>query len=572
MPLPVLVPGPMPVPVQETTFSIDALGRFVCSTWEEATQNGGPPFSAIVVGAGMYGAYCAAKIFRGNPGRRVLLLDAGRFLVGEHVQNLARIGLEIPAPIPPASDPGVPRELVWGLPWRGNVEFPGLAYCTGGKSIYWGGWCPRLTAGDLAQWPAAVAMYLNGHYTEVESETGVVPGTDFIFGQLNDVLRASCIAVTPTIPNIETALGSNGVEDAPLAVQGSAPVSGLFSFDKYSSLPLLVEAIRDDVGTSGLNDAARRLFLVPLAHVVRLHADHGRVQTVEVDVGGHRRFLTVPPGCSVVLSASAVESTRLALHSFPTTLMGRNLMAHVRSDFTVRIRRSALPPVPGSVETAALLVRGTAPAGRFHLQLTASTHPSGSDELLFRMIPDLDLLREQLANDDPDRITLTLRGIGEMHGDRVSGVPNPSGSWIDLSPFEVDEFGAPRAYVHVAAAPEDIQTWQLMDQAAVTLAQRIAGSPGNIEYLYDGAWRAQPFPLARAFPEWHRGLGTTYHESGTLWMGSNPATSVTDDRGRFHHLANAFACDQSLFPTVGSVNPVLTGLTLARRLAEHLAS
>ena len=30
--------------------------------------------------------------------------------------------------------------------------------------------------------------------------------------------------------------------------------------------------------------------------------------------------------------------------------------------------------------------------------------------------------------------------------------------------------------------------------------------------------------------------------------------------------------DQSLFPTVGSVNPVLTGLVLADRLAEHIAS
>jgi choline dehydrogenase-like flavoprotein len=572
MPLPVLVPGTVPVPVQQTTFSIDALGRFVCSTWDEATQNGGPPFSAIVVGAGMYGAYCAAKIFRGNPGKRVLLLDAGRFLVTEHVQNLARIGLDIPAPIAPASDPGVPRELVWGIPWRGNVEFPGLAYCAGGKSIYWGGWCPRLTAGDVAQWPSSVAAYLNGHYTDVESETGVVPGTDFIFGDLNSVLRARCIAATAATPNIETALGGNGVEDAPLAVQGSAPVSGLFSFDKYSSLPLLIEAIRDDVAASGLNDAARRLFLVPLAHVVRLHANNGLVQAVEVDAGGQRRFLSVPSGCAVVLAASAVESTRLALHSFPTGLMGRNLMAHVRSDFTVRIRRSALPPVPTSVETAALLVRGAAPSGRFHLQLTASTCASGSDELLFRMIPDLDFLRQQLANDDPDRITLTVRGIGEMHGDQVSGVPNGSGSWIDLSPYETDEFGVPRAYVHLALAPGDAQTWQLMDQTAVTLAQRIAGSPGDIEYLYDGAWRQQPFPLTRPFPEWHRGLGTTYHEAGTLWMGNAPAASVTDDLGRFHHVANAFACDQSLFPTVGSVNPVLTGLTLARRLAEHLAS
>ena len=55
-------------------------------------------------------------------------------------------------------------------------------------------------------------------------------------------------------------------------------------------------------------------------------------------------------------------------------------------------------------------------------------------------------------------------------------------------------------------------------------------------------------------------------------MGDDPATSVTDAVGRFHHINNAYACDQSIFPTVGSVNPVLTGLTLASRLADHIAS
>jgi hypothetical protein len=33
------------------------------------------------------------------------------------------------------------------------------------------------------------------------------------------------------------------------------------------------------------------------------------------------------------------------------------------------------------------------------------------------------------------------------------------------------------------------------------------------------------------------GLGTTYHESGTLWMGTDPDGSVTDPDGRFHHTA-----------------------------------
>jgi len=64
MPLPNLIPAGGPVNVQSTTFSIDALGRYLCSTWDEATGSGGAPFSAVVIGAGMYGAYCATKIFR----------------------------------------------------------------------------------------------------------------------------------------------------------------------------------------------------------------------------------------------------------------------------------------------------------------------------------------------------------------------------------------------------------------------------------------------------------------------------------------------------------------------------
>ena len=68
------------------------------------------------------------------------------------------------------------------------------------------------------------------------------------------------------------------------------------------------------------------------------------------------------------------------------------------------------------------------------------------------------------------------------------------------------------------------------------------------------------------------GLGTTFDESGTLWMGDDPTESVTDVNGRFHHVANAYCIDQALFPTVGSANPALTGLTLTRKIAKHIAS
>ncbi len=564
-----LVPTTDPIDVQSTTLSLDAVGRYVCNTFDEAITN--PHFDAVVIGSGMYGAYCAEKIYRLSAAKRVLLLEAGSFLVSEHVQNLARIGLDVPSGILPANDPGVARKLVWGIPWRGDTEFPGLAYCVGGKSLYWGGWCPQLTGPDLQNWPAATAAYLTAEYARLESETGVVPTSDFITGILNDVMRDELIAAAATIPNIETNRGDNGVEEAPLAVQGSPPASGLFSFDKFSSAPLLLDAIREDADQAGLNDGARRLLLVPKAHVVKLHASNGVVQSIELNVNGQHRFLFISSGCAVVLAASAIESTRLALHSFPTPLMGRNLMAHIRSDFTFRIRRAAFSALPLDLETAAFLVRGVTPAGRFHLQITASAHSGGSDALLFRMIPDLDLLEPQLANDDPDWIGVTIRGSGEMHGDTLTPVPNAGGSWINLSPFEQDEFGVPRAFVQLRLSANDLPTWVAMDQAALALARAVAGTAANIEYLYDGGWQTQPHPLNRPFPPWHNGLGSTYHEAGTLWMGTNPSTSVTDSMGKFHHIQNCYACDQSLFPTVGSVNPVLTGLTLARQLAAHLA-
>ena len=135
-----------PPDVQRTTLGLDVMGRFVCNTWEEATANGTRQFDAVVIGAGMFGGYCADKIYRLGQagGLKVLVLDAGPFLIPTHVQNLPNIGLNVPGPMFPANDPGIPRELVWGTAWRGNVPFIGQAYCIGGKSLYWGGWCPRL--------------------------------------------------------------------------------------------------------------------------------------------------------------------------------------------------------------------------------------------------------------------------------------------------------------------------------------------------------------------------------------------------------------------------------------------
>ena len=62
------------------------------------------------------------------------------------------------------------------------------------------------------------------------------------------------------------------------------------------------------------------------------------------------------------------------------------------------------------------------------------------------------------------------------------------------------------------------------------------------------------------------------HLVGGARMGSDPRTSVTDNFGRTHDIANLFVCDGSLLPTQGSANPGLTIQALAARTADYLIS
>src|SRR5258708_867413 len=164
------------------------------------------------------------------------------------------------------------------------------------------------------------------------------------------------------------------------------------------------------------------------------------------------------------------------------------------------------------------------------------------------MIPDIEQLHALQASEQADKVTITFRGIGEMLGDRNASSSNPGTSWMDLSPFEQDEFGLPRGYVNLTATAQDRQLWDAMDAAAIQFAQAIAGNPPNIEYFYDNAWHAAPPPAGKV----RDGLGTTHHEAGTLWCGADPANSITNLDGRFHHVQNGYAVGPSVFPTLGS--------------------
>jgi choline dehydrogenase-like flavoprotein len=61
------------------------------------------------------------------------------------------------------------------------------------------------------------------------------------------------------------------------------------------------------------------------------------------------------------------------------------------------------------------------------------------------------------------------------------------------------------------------------------------------------------------------------HQAGTCRFGADPKTSVLDVHCKAHELDNLYVVDTSFFVSIGAVNPALTAMANAIRVAEHLA-
>src|SRR3954447_6867706 len=585
---------------QLTDFSMDILGRYMCNGFNEAMhsadknaqrpdsspQNDARPFNAIIIGGGSFGGILAQHLLYADETNsyRILVLEAGRHSLPEHFQNL-------PLQRQPIE--------MWGVPWETNVPggFPGLAYTTGGRSLFFGGWSPRLLDDEMpaAIWPPdAVTALKQKYFDEAARQIGADSTNDFIHGELHTALRKVLATgikngkVRHAIPLNQLPLhlsdaGANPPEalklEAPLAVQGTPPLPGFFPINKFSAAPLLMEAARVAQTRSNGDDVKKRLMIVPNVHVTRLVTARRNGTTVVTAVllkqFGVEQSVPVPDDGIVIIALGTIESTRLALISFPnlpnTALIGQNLMAHLRSNLTIRIPRSALPAgLPNALAASALFVKGkfqhaTNEFGYFHLQITASgldKPTTDSEAELFKKVPEVDLL-DALRQTNDDNVVITIRGIGEM-------TPRNPNSNITLS-GAIDEFGMPRASVQINRTARDEVLWNAMDDAADDVAQVFAngqpyevfdppqGPPNQIFKLLPTELASSKLPFAKRRDK----MGTTHHEAGPLWMGTNANDSVTNENGRFHHVGNAYVAGPAAFPSLGSPNPMLTGTALA---------
>jgi choline dehydrogenase-like flavoprotein len=637
----------MPKTTESTSFTRDVQGRYLCNDITEVNSwmaGGGRPFDVIVVGGGTFGAAIAEHIWFRQKERgselRTLVIEAGPYVLGEHVQNAGIQGFGDAAGVSILDDnapqPEPPKNEVWGVPWKSATPFSGLAYVVGGRSLYWGGWSPQLLADELATWPRDVVADLNAiYFPEASRQIGVTETNDFIFGELHEALRARLAAglgnvggaiplnQLPTSPLVtagasrQEVLDQLGIDDpgaqvttaaladllkleAPLAVSARAPHAGFFPLNKFSTVPLLVKAARTAYFDANRDDTRKAFMVLPNTHVnsIRLQAlADGSHRAVGVDTSGGS--IELAPNGVVVVALGTIESARLALNSvrgknFPTEArMGMNLMAHVRSNLSIRVPRASiagLSALTNELQTSALFVKGRAAdnngrvLGTFHLQITASggAQTVGAEDELFKKIPDVDSF-DKLRTANDTTVAITIRGIGQMAAADFGNLgAHPSRVELDMN--STDEYGARRVFVTLTPTQDDKDLWTIMDRASDAVARLFAnGQPFQV--LFDGGAtvNAGPnddlsaiSPYAPKSPQAPRnrrdGLGTTHHEAGTLWMGIDPATSVASPEGRLHFTDNVYAAGPCLFPSIGSPNPMLTGIALARRTGDLIVN
>jgi hypothetical protein len=644
-----------PLTSEPTSFTLDNMGRFLCNTLQEALDSSAETiggrrrdFDVIIVGGGTFGAVVAEHLFIADAtrSRRILVLEAGPFVLPEHVQNMPFLG-------------GAPDLRV---PWTNHpaLNYSGLIFAIGGRSLTWGGWSPELLDIEMTAWPQTArdalrpAAPAEGYFAQASRQIGVKETNDFVYGPLHTALRKQLHAGLKTAgnetgftfadllehpavrypdpgePPLDAALLRDWLDlpptdttpeaelhelfklEAPLAVQ-STTLPGFFPTNKFSAVPGLIRAARlasneaDGVGT--VADARKRLMIVPNTHIQELITQtqpDNWVQVTGVRVwqnGSPVDLPLAPPRggrqSAVVIALGTIETARLALTTFQQSLAGRaaqrmgtNLIAHLRSNLTIRVPRAAiaanLPPtlIP-SLQCSALFVKGKAPNGRtFHFQITAAglgKLGGDSEAELFKKIPTLEHMNDMLRAND-DTVVITIRGIGDM-------TPRNPDSFVDLSAQETD-FGRPKAVVHLGnakASPQDFPgsaqtqndraTWNAMDGVSDKIALIFAGNEAfdilpnaNSTIPVPVGSKAQRLAALAAFKNRRDDLGTTHHDAGTMRMGDNVADAVTNDFGRIHDVSNAYVAGPALFPTVGSPNPMLTGVALGRRTGDLLNS
>jgi choline dehydrogenase-like flavoprotein len=511
-------------------------------------------FDVIVIGTGAGGGTVAHTL--AQTGKRILLLERGDYLTKE---------LENWEAEPVFVDGRYISPDTWydgdGTPFQPQVH-----YFVGGATKMYGAALYRLRPEDFGEikhvdgsspaWPLSYADF-EPYYTKAEwlYQVHGSHGEDPTEGPYSGQYPWPAVSHEPRIQQISDALAQSGYHPfhAPCGIllnEAERPSSTCIRCAWCDGFPCMVHAKSDAevIAVRPILDMPH-VTLVRNAEVFRLETDpSGRAVTgVVVDRGGDGKE-EVYRADIVVLAAGAANTAKILLRSasdaHPAGLangsdqVGRNYMFHnskAVSGFgaepndtvyqkTLGVNDFYLPgdgrPWPlGNIQMLGKSSGGAMKGEEPHLTKLV---PHWSLDEAARHAVDFWLTTEDLPRPD-NRVTLDRDG--NVHLDYTQTNKSEAADLYEEMKKILNHVGLAKHHV-----------------------------------LHKSFYMSMNIPLAGCA-----------HQAGTCCFGADPAASALDVNCKAHEIDNLYVADASFMPSIGAVNPGLTVMANAIRVAEHIA-
>ena len=471
----------------------------------------------IVIGSGFGGGVVANTC--SNFGLKTLVLELGSYLFPTHVANLPR-----QHPLNNNVD-----KHIWHL-WdefktTNYVNQPGSTYgggqgfCLGGRSVFWGGFIPRMSWWEMELWPTNVQWYMeNGGYDSAE-----------------ELLKKSVAQSgyqTQVLNYFRTHFNDYQTNSAPMAVHQPDSARNMLSTGVFSSADLLMESMLS-AGPQGTQNLTINLNQA----VTQLEWQGDKITGVncwDLQANMTRTYKAK----HIVLAAGTVESAKIALLSNlknPNNLIGKGMTDH--PIYFTHFRLPDTSPLFNIQAGSKILLR--------HKNANANQHryniliELGADFNQNRYVDKAIYQEMQEVKDNSMLCEIVFLFNTQLNEDNRLNQFGASGVKPQINMFDAGISGA--EWNEINAVQNDILS-----------------SIGALPIL-----NQQPLQPAKA------DLGGVAHEVGTMRMGE-PGLAVVDENLQFHGYDNLHVCDLSVFPSSPAANPSLTLAALALRLGERL--
>ncbi len=493
-------------------------------------------YDVIIIGTGAGGGTLAGAL--AGSGKKILILERGGFLPREKENWEAKaVFLEN----------RYTTEEKWmdkeGRPFR-----PGEHYYVGGKTKVYGAALLRLRREDFGEihhaggvspkWPLSYEDF-QPHYLKAE-ELYHVHGK-----RGEDPTEPPEKAPYPYLPfshesriqHIFDGMKRKGLRpfSLPLGLlrnEAALEKSPCIRCDTCDGFPCLVNAKAD--AHMCINRALKfpNVTLITHAKAIKMQPQGKKIQSVEVERNGKLERFSAD---LFVVSCGAVNSAALLLRSEVANssgLVGRNYMCHINSAMI-------------SLSKAKNLTRYEKTFGLndFYHSAPDWKYPLGHIQLLGNVKKDM--LKGDAPFFTPDKVLQIM-------------ADHAVGWWLtseDLPDPENRVMLGSKGEIILKYTPNNLEGHE-------RLTKRLKGILKDV----DRSLNASPtFFLSKRMP-----LAAVAHQVGTCRFGEDPKTSVLDLNCKAHDHDNLYVVDGSFFPSVGAVNPGLTIIANALRVADVL--